>query len=144
MDKNKKNILVGIDGSYNSNRAFNQAVKIAESCSANLYVVRVVEDYYLNEDDGILQMINYSDNNRVIEAKDDLNLKYMMTTYPIKDTFLRIGDPRKIIATYLVRGLGIDSLIIGRTGKDCTDTNKIGPVAKFLKQQAPCDVLIVD
>jgi len=144
MLKKQKNILVGIDGSYNSNRAFNKAVKLAETIQANLYVVRVVEDYYLNEDDGILQMINYDENPDVITAKDDLNYKYMSTIYQIKDTFLRIGDPKKIISTYLVRGLKIDLLIIGAIGRGYTGEKSIGSSATFFREISTCEVLIVE
>ncbi|MQS76118.1 universal stress protein [Lactobacillus halodurans] len=139
-----KNILVAIDGSQNSNRAFNQALKLAQTQKANLYLVRVVEDYYLNEDDGILQMENYSDNPEVIKARDDLNNKSLMTVFPIRDTFLRIGDPKKIIATYLVRGLKIDLLVVGRFGKDFINRKKIGSNANFFKQNAPCKVRIIE
>lgn len=144
MTPHTKNILVAIDGSQNSNRAFNQAVQIAQRCKANLYLTRVVEDYYLNEDDGILQMVNYEDDPEVIEARDDLNQKFMMTVYPITDTFLRIGDPKKIIANYLVRGLKIDLLIIGKFGKDNNRQRKLGNLAEFLKMNTSCEVLIIN
>ncbi|WP_195702023.1 universal stress protein [Companilactobacillus futsaii] len=139
-----KNILVAIDGSLNANRAFNRAVQLAQQTKANLYLTRVVEDYYLNEDDGILQMVNYNDDSNVIEARDDLNQKFMMTVYPIKDTFLRIGDPQKIIANYLVRGLKIDLLVIGKHGKDNNHRANLGKMAEFFKTNVHCQVLIVD
>lgn len=144
MTPNIKNILVAIDGSLNANRAFNQAVQLAQKLKANLYLTRVVEDYYLNEDDGILQMFNYEDDPEVIEARDDLNQKFMMTVYPIKDTFLRIGDPKKIIANYLVRGLKIDLLVIGKYGKNNNQQANSGRIAEFLKTNTPCQVLVVD
>jgi len=144
MTPNIKNILVAIDGSLNANRAFNQAVQLAQKFKANLYLTRVVEDYYLNEDDGILQMVNYEDNPDVIEARDDLNQKFMMTVYPIKDTFLRIGDPKRIISDYLVRGLKIDLLVIGKNGKSNNQQASLGKIAGFLKANASCQVLIVE
>lgn len=144
MTPHTKNILVAIDGSQNSNRAFNQAVQIAKRCKANLYLTRVVEDYYLNEDDGILQMVNYEDDPEVIAARDDLNQKFMMTVYPITDTFLRIGDPKKIIADYLVRGLKIDLLVIGKFGKNNNRHTSLGRIARFLKANVSCQVLIVE
>lgn len=144
MISNTKNILVAIDGSLNANRAFNKAVQLAQKFNANLYLTRVVEDYYLNEDDGILQMINYEDDPDVIEARDDLNQKFMMTVYPIKDTFLRIGDPKKIIPTYLVRGLKIDLLVIGKFGKHNSHQKNLGEMAQFFKTNATCEVLLVD
>lgn len=141
MLEQRKNILVGIDGSYNSNRAFNQAVQMAKDSHANLYVTRVVEDYSIVEEDGILQLVNYSDDPEVTAAKDDLNQKFMMTRYPIKDTFLRIGNPKKIIAKYLVPGLKIDLLVLGLTGMGAKNA---GSTVNFLKNHVNCQVSIIE
>lgn len=137
------NILVAVDGSYNSNRAFNHAVKLAQSTQGRLFVVRVVEDYYINEADGILQLINYTDDLRVINAKEDLNNKFMMTTYPITDTLLRIGDPKIIISSFLVPGLKIDYLIIGTIGSGYSGNKDIGSTAKYLTDHVSCNVLMI-
>jgi len=139
-----KRILVGIDGSYNSNRAFNRALKIAEKNGAELYVTRVVEDYSIVEEDGILQLVSYDEDPEVIEARDDLNSKFMLTRYPITDTLLRIGNPRIIIKKYLIPGLKIDLLVLGFTGKDIPDGKHLGSLTKYLTGQVKCRVLVVD
>ncbi|MFD1670646.1 universal stress protein [Agrilactobacillus yilanensis] len=143
MVQNYQNILVATDGSAQAQAAFDQAMALAQTYKAKLYVVQVVIPPYFtsrSETGGVIlrDMIN--------EAKANLA---QLVDQAKADGFANIeaiqaeGSPRDIISKKLPEELNIDLIVLGATGRTTTEKLFLGSVSEYVTRHAKAQILIV-
>ncbi|WP_439426034.1 universal stress protein [Oenococcus alcoholitolerans] len=138
-----KKILVGIDGSKQSDRAFERALDLAEQFSAELHILSIVNRdramilaFGANED--IYQDQYQRDKDRLTsyaKKADDRGVKNVTKTV--------IGDAKQILARDYPNDNDIDLIILGNTGLNAVEQILIGSHSSFVVRNSKVDVLIV-
>lgn len=140
-----KNILVPVDGSHESELAFEKAVAVAKrnGDDTNLYLVHVV-------DTRAFQNISSFDTAMVEQVTETAKKTMEGYTQQAKKQGLKnisysveYGAPKAVIAKDLPEEKNIDLIMIGATGLNAVERLLIGSVTEYVTRTAKCDVLVV-
>lgn len=138
-----KNILVPIDGSFESELAFKKAVEVAKRNDANVHLVHVI-------DTRAFQNVSSFDSTMVeqITEKAKETVKGYVKTAKEGgleniDYSIEYGAPKAIIATEYPQKLNVDLIMIGATGLNAMERLLIGSITEYVTRTAACDVLVV-
>lgn len=143
MIQQYQNILVAVDGSDESEKAFKKAVNVAKRNDANLVLAHII-------DTRAFQSISSFDdelaNQATTMAKQTLaelttfakNLGVEKITQVVK-----YGAPKTILAKDLPSEYQIDLIMVGPTGLNAVERLLIGSVSEYIIRHAHCDVLVV-
>jgi nucleotide-binding universal stress UspA family protein len=138
-----KNILVAVDGSKESQWAFQKAIEISKRNNASITLAHVIDirsygsmeayDATITEQAGV-------------HAKELLN-KYAQSAEQqdvseVK-TILEFGSPKHKIAKDISPDKNIDLIICGATGMNAVERILLGSVSENIVRHASCDVLVV-
>ncbi|QNQ84229.1 universal stress protein [Lactobacillus sp. PV037] len=140
------NILVPVDGSETSERAFDKAVKIAIDNNAHLDLLNVIDTrQFMGEmqdtlvsGDTIYQMTQ--DSEKYLESLK----QWAKETFDFTDIaiHIRYGSPKRIIAIDFIQDHGNDLTIMGATGMNALERMLMGSVTAYVNQHSLSDVLI--
>ena len=130
-----KNILIPVDGSEASIKAFKQAVHIAERNDAALYLVAILDKKDNAEEAEQLQ----HDKDSLFDELD----RYARANGVAVHKEMRSGNAKEMIAKALVEEWNCDLIVMGATGKGTIAKLVVGSVTNHVIKHAPCDVLIV-
>ncbi|MFC4651807.1 universal stress protein [Lactococcus nasutitermitis] len=136
-------ILVGLDGSVESTKAFDTALATALRNDAELILVNVIElrsyqsiatyDTIVAEDHqkgAELLLKDFAD-----EAKQ-AGVKKVTT-------FLEYGSPKVMMGTTIPKRENVDLIVLGATGMSYIERIFVGSVAQYIINHATCDTLII-
>jgi nucleotide-binding universal stress UspA family protein len=135
-------ILVGHDGSKQSDKALTRAVELASSLKASLLVLTVVPNLCMMEisdDDckSMYRMMTEESEKRLLLLKRKLAKKGVKM-----ESLVKFGkDAETILKTAVEKKA--DLLIIGSHGRHGAKKFLLGSVSSRLVEHAPCDVLVV-
>lgn len=139
------NILVGVDDSPLSKRAFYKAVHLAQQEHAMLYVVSIIDDNNIN-----VGSDEYVATENFFELEDKtIRQKLATLQEEAKKEGLNIqgivakGNPKHILATLLPQKYNIDTIIIGGPEKSMDNYFGLGSVASYVLRHSPCDTYII-
>ncbi|MBO0479677.1 universal stress protein [Vagococcus fluvialis] len=140
MKSNYKNILVGIDGSEESEKAFLKAKEIAKNNEAELVIAWInteLERRIPGEELSDREELIYSRYVSVkeAEAKNDGVKKVI----PVVMT----GEPKKYLSKVIPQKFNSDLIILGATSTNIVRNILIGSTAKYVVKNSKCSVLIV-
>jgi len=137
------NILVALDGSKGSDRAFEKAVDIARRNNSNLVLSHVIET-------NLYSSVEAYDKNTSERLQNDAQA--LLKTYKdraLKEnianviTDLEYGSPKVKIAKKIAPKYDCDLIICGATGRTAIERFFIGSVSEHIIRYAEIDVLIV-
>jgi nucleotide-binding universal stress UspA family protein len=136
-------ILVPVDGSDNSFRAFDQAISLAKSTGASVTAMHVIETpptVYVESQKLLNELLaNY----RAESAKVLDRCKQIADKSGVKiETVIAEGDAASSIAGYAHKE-GFDQIIIGSRGLGRFKEMVLGSVSNKVLHHAKCPVLIV-
>ncbi|MDX1596263.1 MAG: universal stress protein [Nitrosopumilaceae archaeon] len=151
-----KKILVCLDGSKYSEKALNQAIKIAKKFNSKVFLIHVIESHF------VVSSIQPSQigvskrgikSNTVIEnsltkaQKEGMkifekNSKILEKEGISYDRILLLGKPSEEILNY-AKEKKIDHIMIGSNGKGKLARILLGSTSTSVSQQAKCSVTIV-
>lgn len=138
-----KNIIVAIDGSKESEWAFEKAVEIAKQNDGTLYLTHIIDIRTFSRLEGLDQSI--------VERADHV-AEEMLTSYKdealkagIKEVKIIIdyGSPKAKIAKDIAKKYQADLIVCGATGLNAVERFIIGSVSEHIVRYAECDVLVV-
>ncbi|SOC02715.1 nucleotide-binding universal stress UspA family protein [Ureibacillus xyleni] len=139
MVNNYKNIVVAIDFSEQSIKAFERAVEIAKNNGATLQLVNVID----TKSFGSIAAydLKYADQLKRdrTEKIEELKKKAQSLGVENVETKVESGSPKEILTQLLDTQL----IICGATGVNQVEKMIIGSVAERIVRLAKCDVLIV-
>ncbi|WP_461213649.1 universal stress protein [Lacticaseibacillus sp. GG6-2] len=143
MLHNYKHILVAIDGSYESELAFEKAIAVAKRNDGELFMVHTVDTRAFQNvssfDSAMVEQVTETAKqtmDQYIEKAKKAGLDNVSYT-------IEYGAPKTIIARDIPKQHDIDLIMIGATGLNAVERLLIGSVTEYVTRNAPCDVLVV-
>lgn len=135
------NILLAVDGSENSIRATQEAVKIASLSKECVIEVVVAVDFEKSKNDVIHSQgkedLELSRRKQLLPIEEKLKLDNL--TYKIK---ILHGDPGPTIVEYANKG-NFDLVVVGSRGLNILQEMVLGSVSHKIAKRVHCPVLIV-
>jgi nucleotide-binding universal stress UspA family protein len=133
-------ILVAIDGSESSKKAFARAVFLSSKCISKLDVVHVVQCELGGDSATTFELIEQL-KEKAREILDECKKEAKKNKVPIK-VILQIGDPAKII-TELANKNDYDLIILGSRGMSTFKELLLGSVSLKVMHHAKCPVMVI-
>ena len=140
MKSRYKKILVGIDGTKESDKAFYEAVEMAKDHEADLIIAWINTEMERNpahKDMSDREQLIYD--RKVSKKEAEAKSLGVRTVTPIVAT----GDPRKYLSKWLPKEHQIDLIILGATTKKVFANLLVGSTAKYVVEYATCPVFVV-
>jgi len=149
MDAVGKNWLVAIDGSTNSESAFNFAIQTMDKEKDHLHLIDVAEKIQTQ-----LYAHAYVSMDFILDAQHKLDdhhkkilRKHSQTAHSagVKNVHLMLANsdsPGEMICT-AAREKKIDTIVIGRRGMGMLKRLLLGSVSRYVLENAPCDVMVI-
>lgn len=138
-----KRIVIAVDGSQASLKAFKKAVQVAKRNDGDLIIAHVVDTKTISTAETYDQsMINRSES----YASKLLNdYKQQAETAGVRkvETHIDYGSPKVRIPKYVAKSFNADLIMCGATGLNAVERFLIGSVSENIVRYAPCDVLVV-
>ena len=134
-----KRILVAMDRSKYSEKAFDQAISIAKICKSTLFVISVIDLYpevneivLTHEEKMLMGTSAFLEGVKDRAAKENIPCETIMQVG---------GQPHKFIIQE-AKGKNIDLIVMGTHGRTGLDKLLIGSVAERVVGHAPCAVMV--
>lgn len=147
--KDYQKVLVGIDGSKQSDAAFQRAIDVAKKNKATLIIARILNiDKYA----GIGMTVNVTNINRTIEEDllSNINEEVSFLVKQAKDagindviTDVSSGNAKIALSENLIEKYGVDLIVVGATGTNAIERMLVGSTTNFIIQHAKSDVMVV-
>lgn len=138
-----KNIVVAVDGSQASEKAFKKSLDIAKRNHARLILAHVVDSRTFASAEAY---------DRTLSERADSYAKELLDTYVenaktagVMDLVRSVayGSPKVKIAKDIAQDFEADLIICGATGMSAVERFLIGSVSESITRYASCDVLVV-
>lgn len=140
MENRYRNVLVAVDGSEQSEKAFQEALQLSVDYQSNLFIAEIS-----NEVEPHHKGVGLSDKQQsILDRKLSKKLTEAKTFGVNSATaIIRTGDPKKLLAKLIPEEFEIDVIMIGATSKDKISRILIGSTAGYVVAYAPCTVVVV-
>lgn len=142
MNDDYRNVLVAIDGSKQSEKAFAEALAVTKRNDAKLHIVAIINDAELSTSAFSFSKIFAQEKERV--ETEVLKRIHDATENGIdnSEAFVEVGNPKQVIVKYADENK-IDLIVIGSTGKGALSQQVIGSTTAYVVNHATCNVLVV-
>ncbi len=141
-----KNVLIALDDSELSKKAFDRAVHIAERDKANLILAHVVD----TQNFSIIK--SYLDNLNEVYEKSEQEIKEKFNEYEkiARDAgvfnvkkIIKFGTPKNVLVDEIIPEENIDLVVLGATGVSGIERVFLGSVADSVFRHSKSKVLVV-
>lgn len=143
MSEKYRRILVAIDGSFESELAFEKAVNIALRNDATLLLTHII-------DTNVLQSVATFDN--YIYERLEKESQAVLDAYELQarekgvssiKQIIEFGNPKIQLATEIPDKENVDLIMVGATGMNTFERLMIGSSSEYILRHAKVDLLIV-
>ncbi|MGN7387889.1 universal stress protein [Sporosarcina sp. SAFN-015] len=138
-----KQIIVAIDGSKESEKAFKKAVAIAHRNGAALNLVNIVDTRSYSSVEAYDRSIAERTYKSAEEMLHNYKAEAVQAGVQAVNVIVDYGSPKKMIATDLPNKLNADLIICGATGLNAVERFVMGSVSENIVRSAKCDVLVI-
>jgi len=143
MTENYQKIVIAVDGSKASEKAFNKSIEIAKKNNASLILAHIVDTRTF----ATAEAYDKSLSERAEKYAKDLMNEYVANAKEAGiedvDLVIKYGSPKVAIAKEIAPEKDADLIIVGATGLNAVERFLIGSVSESVARYAKCDVLIV-
>ena len=143
MSHHYERILIAIDGSYESELAFEKGVNIALRNNAELLLTHVIDTRALQS---VATFDTYIYKNLEQEAKDVLNDYEQQAREKgltkVKQV-IEFGNPKTLLARDIPDKEKVDLIMVGATGLNTFERLLIGSSSEYIMRHAKVDLLVV-
>ena len=141
-------ILVGIDGSKQSDMAFNKAVEVAKQNDAKLYLLSVINGERMpSGGPNGFGFVDRSVYKPAVETMKEKLAEYQQKAKQVgvKEVTMEVevGNAKVELAESYPAKNDIDLIVIGATGLNVVGRLIVGSTASYTIREAPCDVTVV-
>jgi len=140
---NYEKIVIAVDGSKASEKAFNKSLEIAKANNAELILAHIVDSRTF----ATAEAYDKSLSERAEKYARDLMNEYVANAKEAGvedvDLVIKYGSPKVAIAKEIAPEYEADLIIVGATGLNAVERFLIGSVSESVARYAKCDVLIV-
>ena len=143
MPKEYKHIMVAVDGSYESELAFEKGVAVALRNKAELVLAHVIDTRSLQS---VATFDSYIYENLEKDARgvlDDFEKRARAQGLTKVKQVIEFGNPKSLLATDLPDEYGIDLIMLGATGLNSFERFLMGSSSEYVMRHAKVDILIV-
>ncbi len=136
-----KRILVAMDRSRYSEKAFDQAISMAKICKSTLFVVSVIDIYPEVKEFELV----FEEKEKMLKGTKEFleGVKAKATKENIPcETILHVGGQPHEFIIQEAKGKNIDLIVMGTHGRTGLYELLIGSVAKKVVGHAPCAVMV--
>ncbi|MBO1306191.1 universal stress protein [Enterococcus sp. 669A] len=137
--KEYQKILVTVDGSPQSQKAFEEACHIAERNHAELHLLTVL-DLTGFRGTASESSVKLTEELQKIAERNVAELK-ASTDYPV-EAKVAAGNPKHEIVK-IAEDLGVDMIVIGETGLNRLERRVLGSTTVYVVNHAKCNVMVV-
>lgn len=137
------NILVAVDSSKESKKAFERALQLAKENNTPLAIAHVVDfPIYSDYKPYDTQIIDLAK-----ESAGELmtNFKNQAVAFGLPDIeiIIRTGSAKRELIKQVIPEVKPDLIVLGATGTNALERVLVGSVSEYIIRHAPCDVLVV-
>ncbi|ANU27003.1 universal stress protein [Planococcus versutus] len=136
-------ILVAVDGSKESELAFNKGVSAATRNNASLYLVHIIDNRSFGSIDAYDRTIADRTKKTSEELLDGFKEQALAAGVEKVEVIVEYGVPKIVIPKELAPKLNVDVIICGATGLNAAERFVMGSVSERIVRTAKCDVLVV-
>lgn len=138
-----QNVLVALDGSEQSEKAFWEAVDICKRNKAKLYVLSIINNAELSTSAYSFSKVFEQEKTRV--ETEMLKKIYDANNHGVEDVavIVEVGDPKRFIIHAATETYPIDLIVIGATGKGTLTRAVVGSTTDYVVNHAKCSVFVV-
>ncbi|MGB9003657.1 MAG: universal stress protein [Nitrosotalea sp.] len=134
------NILVAVDGSESANKAFRQAIYLAQKCNSKLDLVHVVQCEVGGDSANTFEIIEDL-KDKAMKMLEEYRIEAAKNNISMQITIMQ-GDPAKVIIE-LAKAKSYDLIIMGTRGRSSFQELLIGSVSQKVMHHASCPVMVV-
>ncbi|QZN88595.1 universal stress protein [Vagococcus lutrae] len=141
--KGYQHILVAIDGSHSAEKAFQEALFLAELHHAHLYIACIVNDVEI-----AYSLYNYA--TMLADEKENVEKEVLKKLYDAKEYgvekmtgIVELGNPKVYLAKTIPEQYPIDLIVVGASGKGGIQKWTVGSTTDYIVKHAPVNVLVV-
>lgn len=138
-----KNILVAIDGSYESELAFEKGVSVALRNDANLLLTHVVDTRALQSVATFDAYIYEKLEQEAHSVLDDYENQARERGLEKARQIIEFGNPKPLLATEIPEREHVDLIMLGATGLNAFERLLIGSSSEYILRHAKVDLLVV-
>lgn len=138
-----KNILVAIDGSYESELAFEKGVSVALRNDANLFLTHVVDTRALQSVATFDAYIYEKLEQEAHSVLDDYENQARERGLEKVRQIIEFGNPKPLLATEIPEREHVDLIMLGATGLNAFERLLIGSSSEYILRHAKVDLLVV-
>lgn len=142
MTENYRNVLVAIDGSKESELAFQRALPITSRNGSHLYLVNVIDLRSYVGLEAYDKSLPDRAKGMITELLEKYKERAIAEGIENVEIVIEFGSPKELIPNNIADKLEIDLIISGATGLNSVEKFFIGSVSESILRRATCDVLI--
>ena len=143
MTQKYENIMVAVDGSHESELAFEKGVNVALRNGSRLTIAHVI-------DTRALQSVSTFDADVYEDLQEDakkltaeLKEKAQKSGIKYVDIVIEMGNPKTLLATDIPEEHKVDLILVGATGLNAFERLLVGSSSEYILRHAKVDLLVV-
>ncbi len=147
MERRYKNILVAVDGSDQSEKAFVEALNMSKEHQAHLFVACIINDVEIAYS---VYDFPYSYHEIIEKQKEEVEKEILKKIYDAREfgidditPIVELGSVKEYLTKTIPEERKIDLIIVGATGKGALTRVLVGSTAAYVVNHAPCTVVVV-
>ncbi|RSK28160.1 universal stress protein [Bacillus sp. HMF5848] len=143
MSLTYNNVLVGVDGSKESEWAFKKAIDVCKRNQAQLIITHIIDTRTFATVEAYDRSITERAQSFAEELLQEYKSQAEKAGLPNVVTKIEYGSPKVKIAKDVAPSYNCDLIVCGATGMNAVERFFIGSVSEHITRYAKCDVLVV-
>lgn len=143
MSHQYKRILVAVDGSYESELAFEKAVNVALRNHAELLLTHIIDTHALQSvatfDSYIYEKLEQESEKVLSDYEKQARQKGLTKIRQI----IELGNPKTLLARNIPDRENVDLIMVGATGLNTFERLLVGSSSEYIMRHAKVDLLVV-
>ncbi|EFT94364.1 universal stress family protein [Enterococcus faecalis TX0012] len=138
-----QHILVALDGSDQSEKAFHEAVRIAKEEQATLYLATIINDAEFTTSPFSFEELYDLEKHKSEEMLTEKAKQASEIGVKTVKKIVELGSPKRYLANTISENYAIDLIVLGATGRGAIQRTLIGSTTDYVVNHAFCNVLVV-
>ena len=138
-----QHILVALDGSDQSEKAFHEAVRIAKEEQSTLYLATIINDAEFTTSPFSFEELYDLEKHKSEEMLTEKAKQASEIGVKTVKKIVELGSPKRYLANTISENYAIDLIVIGATGRGAIQRTLIGSTTDYVVNHALCNVLVV-
>lgn len=138
-----QHILVALDGSDQSEKAFHEAVRIAKEEQATLYLATIINDAEFTTSPFSFEELYDLEKHKSEEMLTEKAKQASEIGVKTVKKIVELGSSKRYLANTISENYAIDLIVLGATGRGAIQRTLIGSTTDYVVNHALCNVLVV-